>query len=67
SYSLMHTERLGVRPGITGLWQVSARGNTDFDNWVEWDMAYIDRASLSLDLRILVETVMQVIKRKGAR
>ncbi len=67
AYSLMHTERLTVRPGITGLWQIGARGNVNFDDWLEWDMLYIDKISLSLDLQILLRTFGQVIKRKGAR
>ncbi len=67
SYTLMHTERLTVRPGITGLWQIGARGNVDFDDWLEWDMLYIDKISLYLDLQILVRTFGQVLVRKGAR
>jgi lipopolysaccharide/colanic/teichoic acid biosynthesis glycosyltransferase len=67
SYTLMQTERLSVRPGITGLWQVCARGDTDFNDWVEWDMAYIDRSCLWLDMRIIFETVAQVLKTRGAR
>lgn len=67
SYSLLHTERLSVRPGITGLWQVCARGGTDFDDWVEWDMAYLDRMCLSLDTKILLQTFVKVFKRSGAR
>lgn len=66
-YQLKHTERLNVRPGLTGLWQISARGNTDFDIWLQWDNAYIDKMSLLLDMQILVRTVGKVMKRKGAR
>ncbi|MBN2471656.1 MAG: sugar transferase [Anaerolineae bacterium] len=67
SYTLMHTERLTVRPGITGLWQIGARGNIDFDDWLEWDMLYIDKISFYLDIQILLRTFGQVLKRKGAR
>ncbi|GAB4569922.1 MAG: hypothetical protein Kow0077_03260 [Anaerolineae bacterium] len=67
SYTLLHTERLTVRPGITGLWQIAARGTVDFDDWLEWDMLYIDKISLALDLQILLRTFGQVLKRKGAR
>ncbi len=67
SYTLMQTERLSVRPGITGLWQVSSRGSSDFDNWLEWDMKYIEKMSLSLDLQILVRTVFKVFQGSGAR
>ncbi len=66
-YQLKHTERLNVRPGLTGLWQISARGNTDFDIWLQWDNAYIDKMSFLLDMQILVRTVGKVMKRKGAR
>ncbi|MFN8373158.1 MAG: sugar transferase [Anaerolineae bacterium] len=66
-YQLKHTERLNVRPGLTGLWQISARGNTDFDVWLQWDNAYIDKMSLLLDMQIIVRTIGKVLKRKGAR
>lgn len=67
SYTLFQTERLSVRPGITGLWQVYSRGNTDFDNWLEWDMKYMEKMSLVLDLQILVRTVLKVFAGSGAR
>jgi lipopolysaccharide/colanic/teichoic acid biosynthesis glycosyltransferase len=66
-YQLKHTERLNVRPGLTGLWQISARGNTDFDIWLQWDNAYIDKMSFFLDMQIFVRTIGKVLKRKGAR
>ena len=46
-----------MKPGITGLWQVRARRDPDFDRWVEADLEYIDRWSLWLDLKILVRTI----------
>ncbi|MGI4828454.1 MAG: sugar transferase [Janthinobacterium lividum] len=58
--------RFSVKPGITGLWQVSGRSNTDFDNAIKLDLRYIDRWSLLMDLRILLRTVSAVIKRSGA-
>lgn len=67
SYTLLQTERLSVRPGITGLWQVYGRGDTDFGSWVQWDMLYIEKMSLTLDVKILIRTVAQVLKRRGAR
>jgi lipopolysaccharide/colanic/teichoic acid biosynthesis glycosyltransferase len=66
-YSLLHTERLSVRPGITGLWQIYDRGDTDFNNRLVWDIKYIDKMSLSLDIHILVRTVLRVFKHRGAR
>lgn len=57
--------RFSVKPGITGLWQVSGR-NPSFDEWVKFDCDYIDEWSLGLDLRILARTVTAVVKRSGA-
>jgi lipopolysaccharide/colanic/teichoic acid biosynthesis glycosyltransferase len=54
-----------VRPGITGLWQVEARDEPEFDRWVERDLAYIDQWSLWLDVRILVQTIPAVFVRTG--
>ena len=67
SYKLWHTERLDVLPGITGLWQVFGRGGEDFDEWLRWDIRYLERRSLWLDIMILVKTVMSVFVQRGAR
>jgi exopolysaccharide biosynthesis polyprenyl glycosylphosphotransferase len=56
-YDLWHRRRLSMKPGITGLWQVSARRSDDFDGRAELDLSYIDRWSLWLDLKILARTV----------
>jgi len=66
-YRLLHTERLSVRPGITGLWQIYERGETDFDNRLIWDMKYIDKMSLVLDLKIILRTALKVFRDRGAR
>lgn len=66
-YRLLHTERLSVKPGITGLWQVYERGETDFDNRLIWDMKYIDKMSLLLDLKIIIRTALKVFRDRGAR
>jgi exopolysaccharide biosynthesis polyprenyl glycosylphosphotransferase len=58
--------RFSVVPGITGLWQVSGRCNTDFDTWIRLDLQYIDHWSLGLDLRILLRTVPTVLTGRGA-
>lgn len=58
--------RFSVKPGITGLWQVSGRSNTDFDNAIKLDLRYIDRWSLVMDIRIMFRTVGAVIRRHGA-
>jgi len=56
-YDLWHRRRLSMKPGMTGLWQVAGRRETDFDRWVAADLEYIDRWSLWLDLRILARTI----------
>lgn len=67
NYDLHHRARLSVRPGITGLWQVSGRSNIqDFEKIVELDTEYINNWSLLLDLKILIKTVSVVIKKEGA-
>jgi lipopolysaccharide/colanic/teichoic acid biosynthesis glycosyltransferase len=58
--------RFSVRPGITCLWQVGGRSFTSFERWMELDMEYIDRWSLSLDFKILLKTVPAVLKGFGA-
>lgn len=58
--------RLECRPGITGLWQVSGRCQTTFDEMVDLDIEYIDRWSLGLDLAILIRTLPAVISGRGA-
>lgn len=58
--------RFSVRPGITCLWQVTGRSNTDFDQWVQLDLDYIDNWSLSLDAHILIRTVPAVLAGTGA-
>ena len=52
-YDIWHRRRLSMKPGITGLWQVEARHEPDFDRWVEHDLVYIDGWSIWLDLKIL--------------
>lgn len=66
TYSLWHTERLEVQPGITGLWQVKGRNATTFDERLRLDIEYMERRSLMQDLRILLMTVTSVVGRSGA-
>lgn len=66
-YDISQTHRLTIKPGLTGLWQVYDRGDTDFENRLIWDMRYIDKMSLWLDIQILILTfTRQVLKRRGA-
>lgn len=63
-----HRRRLSMKPGVTCLWQISGRSDiTNFDEWVELDVAYIDRWSLWEDLKILLKTIPAVLFSKGAR
>ncbi len=66
TYELWQTERLEVRPGLTGLWQVSGRSDIDFLERVELDIEYIERQSWRLDFKIFWETIITVIQAKGA-
>lgn len=58
--------RLDVRPGLTGLWQVSGRSDLDLRQRVHLDVEYVERWSLGLDLRILARTVVAVVRGNGA-
>lgn len=64
-YDVWHRRRLSMKPGMTGLWQVRARSEQDFDRWVETDLEYIDSWSLWLDLRIILRTIPAVLHREG--
>jgi lipopolysaccharide/colanic/teichoic acid biosynthesis glycosyltransferase len=66
TYRLWHTARLEVKPGLTGLWQVSGRADVDFDDRLRLDIAYIRNRGLWLDVQILFRTVGAVVSRKGA-
>ena len=66
-YDLHHMVRLAIKPGITGLWQVSGRSKiTDFNEVVKLDREYITNWSLGRDLRILLKTVFVVLGKDGA-
>jgi exopolysaccharide biosynthesis polyprenyl glycosylphosphotransferase len=56
-YDLWHRRRLSMKPGITGLWQVTARRSQGFDDRANLDLSYIDRWSLWLDMKILARTI----------
>jgi exopolysaccharide biosynthesis polyprenyl glycosylphosphotransferase len=66
SYDHVVTRRLRVKPGMTGLWQVSGRSDLSWDESVRLDLFYIDHWSPTLDLTILLRTLGAVIKRHGA-
>lgn len=64
-YRLEDLRRLDVLPGITGLWQVSARRDPSFERNIMLDLEYINNWSLSLDLKIVLMTVPEVLKGAG--
>jgi lipopolysaccharide/colanic/teichoic acid biosynthesis glycosyltransferase len=66
-YHLHHFARLGAKPGITGLWQVSGRSEiVDFEEVVALDTTYVREWSLLVDLKILLRTLPAVLRRRGA-
>lgn len=66
-YELHHRARLAIKPGITGMWQVSGRSDiTDFEEVVRLDKEYINNWNLGLDIKILFKTVLIVFKKEGS-
>ena len=65
-YTWDQRRRLSVKPGMTGLWQVSGRSDISFKEWVEMDLQYIDKWSIMNDFHILLRTFTAVIKGRGA-
>ena len=64
-YALWHRRRLAMKPGVTGLWQVAGRRDADFDQWVRYDLDYIDHWSLWLDVRLLIKTIPALLRAEG--
>ena len=66
-YDLHHRKRMAIKPGITGMWQISGRSDiTDFETVVKMDVDYITSWSLGLDIKILFKTVVGVFTGNGA-
>lgn len=65
-YGLHRDRLLSVKPGITGLWQVSGRSGTGYDTRVRMDVEYVESRSVAMDLGILVRTLFVVASRRGA-
>ena len=66
-YELHHRARLAIKPGITGMWQVSGRSSiTDFEQVVELDKKYIREWNLGLDIKILLQTIKVVLGKEGS-
>ncbi len=67
-YERWQRRRLSMKPGVTGLWQVSGRSDIQsFEEWINLDLSYIDNWSLSLDAKILLRTIPTVLSGRGAR
>jgi exopolysaccharide biosynthesis polyprenyl glycosylphosphotransferase len=64
-YSIEHLRRLDVSPGLTGLWQVTARKDPSFDTNMALDLEYIENWSLGLDFKIMLKTVPAVFRAEG--
>ena len=65
-YEAWHHQRLEAKPGMTGLWQVTARSYASFDRMVDLDVEYVESQSFWLDLRILLRTPLAVLRGNGA-
>jgi exopolysaccharide biosynthesis polyprenyl glycosylphosphotransferase len=66
-YRPEHLRRLAVKPGLTGLWQISGRSHTTFEEMIALDLQYIERASLLTDMQILLKTIPVVVGQHGAQ
>lgn len=67
-YDYHHRARMAIKPGITGMWQVSGRSDiTDFEEVVRLDKEYIENWSIGLDIKILLKTVLVVFKGSGSK
>ena len=65
-YTTYQMQRLGVKPGLTCLWQVGGRNSVDFDGWVELDIEYIQKRSLWLDIKLIIKTVFVLFGDRNA-
>ena len=65
-YTEYDLQRLAVKPGITGWWQVTARNDTDFDGMVQRDLEYIAKRGVVIDIKIIALTVIEVLTGNGA-
>lgn len=67
-YESYHKRRLSMKPGLTGMWQVSGCSDIeDFEEVVRLDLEYIDNWSIGLDIKIILKTIAVIFKHKGAR
>ena len=66
TYQIWQTERLDVIPGVTGLWQVYGRAQSEFDDRLRLDILYIRSRSITLDLRLIMKTFTSILAQRGA-
>ncbi len=64
-YQAWHRRRLSMKPGLTCIWQVSARNKVSFEEWMKLDLEYIDNWSLLLYLKLLIKTTRAVLYTSG--
>jgi lipopolysaccharide/colanic/teichoic acid biosynthesis glycosyltransferase len=65
-YQPRHMKRLSIKPGLTGLWQVSGRKELNFEDMVRLDVSYIEKQSFFLDAKIFLLTIATILKRDGS-
>lgn len=65
-YGAQQSKLLALRPGVTGLWQISGRSDIGYDERVKLDMYYVENWSILMDIRILLRTIVILLTRKGA-
>jgi exopolysaccharide biosynthesis polyprenyl glycosylphosphotransferase len=65
AYELRHRKRLDMKPGLTGLWQVSGRNRLPFEEMVKLDLFYIENWSLLFDMKIILRTVLVMLRGDG--
>ena len=66
NYTPAHRRRLGVRPGLTCIWQVSGRADVPFEGQVQMDVEYVDSHNLWLDLKLVASTIPAILSGRGA-
>lgn len=67
TYNFAHKKRLAMKPGITGLWQISGRSDiTDFEDVIKLDEQYINQWNLEMDIKIIFKTILVIMNRKGS-
>lgn len=65
-YGVKAAKILSVRPGLTGIWQVSGRNDTSYETRIQLDEKYVDNHSMTLDFKLIAKTIPSMIKSKGA-